>query len=67
MHSATDRDDYVIIFWNNIERGNVSVGTSNKQNKDAPVLCAQITQIYYIHSTPQSLLCAAAMAVQATC
>jgi hypothetical protein len=43
QQSATERDDYVRINWNNIEPGNVSVFTHNKQSKDAPVPCAQIT------------------------
>jgi len=51
MHSATDRDNYVIIFWGNITQGNVSVFTHNKLNKDAPVPCAQITP-KYITFTP---------------
>jgi hypothetical protein len=64
QHSAKDRDDYVEIYWDNVEEGNAIVFTHNKHNKDAPVHC---TQIYYTHSTPLSLLCTAAMAVQATC
>jgi len=43
MHSATDRDNYVIINWQNIEPGNVSVFTHNKYNKYAPVPCAHRT------------------------
>jgi hypothetical protein len=43
QQSATERDDYVTINWQNIEAGNVSVFIHNKHNKDAPVPCAQIT------------------------
>jgi len=43
MHSATDRDNYVIINWQNIESGNVSVFTYNKNTKYAPVPCAHRT------------------------
>jgi len=43
MQSATDRDKYVIIHWNNIEPGKVSVCTHNKLYKYAPVPCAHRT------------------------
>jgi hypothetical protein len=43
QHSATDRDNYVTINWNNIQPGNVSVFKSSKPSKYAPVPCAQIT------------------------
>jgi hypothetical protein len=43
MHSATERDNYVTINWENIQQGNVSVFTHNKHNKDAPVPSAQVT------------------------
>ena len=43
MQSATDRDDYVIINWENIQPGNVSLFTHNKHNRVAPVSCAQKT------------------------
>jgi hypothetical protein len=43
QQSATERDDYVTINWENIEAGNVSVFTHNKHNKHAPLPCAQIT------------------------
>jgi hypothetical protein len=33
----------VIIHWQNIEQGNVSVFTHKKHNKIAPVPCTQIT------------------------
>ena len=37
------------------------------QQRCTSSLCTNNTQIYYIHSTPLSLLCTAVMAVQATC
>jgi len=40
MQSATDRDEYVIIHWNNIQAGNVNVCTHNTPNKYEPVPCA---------------------------
>jgi hypothetical protein len=43
MQSATDRDNFVTIHWQNIQPGNVSVFTHNKHNKDAPVPCAHRT------------------------
>jgi hypothetical protein len=43
QHSATDRDDYVTINWENIQPGNVSVFTHNKYSIDAPFPSAQIT------------------------
>jgi hypothetical protein len=43
MQSATERDDFVTILWNNIQQGNVSVFTRNKHNTDAPVPSTQIT------------------------
>jgi hypothetical protein len=46
QQSATERDDYVIINWQNIQSGNFSVFTHKKHNKDAPVSCAQITHTY---------------------
>jgi len=51
QQSARERDDYVTINWENIIPGNVSVVTSNKHNKDAPVPGAQITH-KYITFTP---------------
>jgi hypothetical protein len=67
QQSATERDDYVTIIWENIEPGNVSVSTCNKHNKDAPVPCAHRTHkiLHLLHTL--STLCTAAMAVQATC
>jgi hypothetical protein len=66
QQSATERDDYVTINWENIEPGNVSVFTHKKHNKDAPVPCTQITHKDITFTPHQSLLCTAAMAVQAT-
>ena len=43
QHRVPYRDNYVIINWQNIEPGNVSVFTHIKPNNDAPVPCAQIT------------------------
>ena len=43
QQSATERDDYVIINWQNIEPGNAGVFTHKKHNKDAPVPCTQLT------------------------
>jgi len=43
MHSATDRDNYVTINWDNIEPGNVTVCTHNTQTKYSPVPCAHRT------------------------
>jgi hypothetical protein len=51
QQSATERDDFVTILWENIEPGNVSVFKRIKHNKDAPVPCTQISH-KYITLTP---------------
>ena len=51
---ATDRDNYVTINWDNIQAGNLSVCTHNKQKKNkhqAPVHTEHTKILHSLHST----------------